>query len=139
MTKRKRSWILFSLLTGATYTFIGLSFTVFGGWSGSNRGIVAWRIASFVASLIVFATHIGFEHFTLANRPVAVALHAATGVGLGAFGTAVAANIHAIGVADANHRNLAISLVVWPLMTGIPAFMVALIGALALRWWRPAR
>jgi hypothetical protein len=32
---------------------------------------------------------------------------------------------------------LAIALVVWPLMVGIPAFVVALIAAVALKFIRP--
>ena len=120
------------LLIGALYCTVGLAFGAFAGWSTSNRMVVAWRVASFVVSAIAFAIHIGYEHFTLANRPVKVALHTSLSVALGAFGLALAANIYAIGIPSASHRLLAIAMVVWPLMTGIPAFVVALISALGL-------
>jgi len=99
---------------------------------------VAWNFASFAVSLIAFAIHIGYEHFSLGNRPLIVGLHTALAVALGAFLLAVSANIRSIGIATSNHRLLAIALVVWPLMTGIPAFVVALIGAGGLHFFRRA-
>jgi uncharacterized protein (DUF486 family) len=124
-SRRMWPWIL--VLVGALYCTIGISFGVFAAWSSSNRMVVGWRVASFVVSAIIFAIHIGYEHFGLGNRPLVVALHTSLAVALGAFLLAVAANIHSIGVAASNHRLLAIALVVWPIMTGIPAFVVALI------------
>ena len=139
MDKPKRQlWIRMFLVIGALYCTVGIAFGAFAGWSTSNRMVVAWRVASFVVSAIAFAIHIGYEHFTLANRPVTVALHTSLSVALGAFGLALAANIYAIRVPSASHRLLAIALVVWPLMTGIPAFVVALISAFGLSLLRRA-
>jgi len=134
---KRRLWLRMVLLIGLTYCAIGIGFGAFAAWSTSNQMVVAWRVASFVISLVAFALHIGYELFKLANRPVIVALHTALAVALGAFALAVAANIHAIGVASANHGLLAIALAIWPLMTGIPAFVVALITANVLRLVRP--
>jgi len=127
------------LLTGAFYCTIGIAFGVFAAWSSSFRMVVAWRVASFVISLIAFAIHIGYEHSGLGNRPVIVALHSSLGVALGAFLLAVAANIHSIGAANSNHRLLAIALIIWPVMTGIPAFVVALIAAGGLHFFGRAK
>jgi hypothetical protein len=129
---KRRTWLVMVVLIGAFYCTIGIAFGVFAAWSGSNRMVVAWRVASFVVSLVAFAAHIGYEHFRLRNRPLRNASHASMAVALGAFGLAVAANIHAIGVASANHRLLAAALVIWPVMTGIPAFLVALMAASGL-------
>ena len=120
------------LLVGVIYSAVGILFGVFASWSASNQMVVAWRVASFAVSLIVFALHIGYEHFRLLNRPLINALHTSLAVALGGFLLAVAANVHAIGVANASHRLLALALVIWPLMTGIPAFVVALIVAWGL-------
>jgi hypothetical protein len=119
------------------YCTIGITFSAFAARSSSHRMAVAWNFASFGVSLVVFAIHIGYEHFRIGNRPLIVALHTSLAVALGGLLLALAANIHAIRVASANHRLLAIALIVWPLMTGIPAFVVALIAAVGLRFIRP--
>jgi hypothetical protein len=129
-----------ALLVGAFYCVVaGIAFGAFAAWSSSNRMVVAWRVASFVVSLVAFAIHIGYEHFRLRNRPLRNASHTSLAVALGAFLLAVAANIHAIGVASASHRLLAAALVIWPVMTGIPAFLVALIAASGLSSFRRAK
>lgn len=125
------------MLTGALYCTFGIAFGAFAAWSSSQRMVVAWRVASFVVSLVAFAIHIGYEHFSLGNRPPIVALHAALAVALGGFLLALAANINSIRVANSNHGLLAIALVVWPVMTGIPAFVIALIAATGLKFIRP--
>jgi len=48
------------------------------------------------------------------------------GVALGACALALAANLHALSTPSANRARLAVALVAWPLLTGIPAFLVAL-------------
>jgi hypothetical protein len=136
--QKRRLWLRAVLLTGAIYCTIGITFSAFAARS-SHRMAVAWNVASFAVSLVVFAIHIGYEHFSLGNRPLIVGLHTAFAVGLGGFLLAVSANIHSIGVATSNHRLLAIALVVWPLMTGIPAFLVALIAAGGLHFFRRAK
>ena len=102
-----------------------------------HSGFVAWNVTSFVVSLVVFAVHIGYEYFGIGNRPLIVAWHASLAVALGSFLLAVSANINSFRVANANHGLLAIALVVWPLMVRIPAFVVALIAAGALKFIRP--
>ena len=127
------------MLVGAVYCTIGIGFSAFAARSTSHRTAVAWNVASFVVSAIVFAIHIGYEHFGLGNRPLLIALHTSLAVALGAFLLAVSANIHSFRVANSNHRLLAIALVIWPLMTGIPAFVVALIAGAGLSLIRPKR
>jgi hypothetical protein len=58
-------------------------------------------------------------------------------VGLGAFGLAAAANIHALIAGTGNQRLLALALVIWPIITGVPAFIVALAAAAGLARIRP--
>jgi hypothetical protein len=57
------------------------------------------------------------------------ALHAALAVGLGAFGLAVAATFHA---QRTHHHFPAVALVIWPVATALPAFVVALAAAAVL-------
>jgi uncharacterized protein (DUF486 family) len=133
---RQRLWLRAVLLTGASYCTIGIGFSAFAARSSSHRTVVAWNVASFVVSLIVFAVHIGYEHFGIGNRPLIIAFHASLAVALGSFLLAVSANIHSFRIANSPHGLLAIALVVWPLMTGIPAFVVALIAAGGLHFFR---
>jgi hypothetical protein len=59
-------------------------------------------------------------------------IHAALAAALGAFGLAVAANLHAHWAAVGNQHLLAIALAVWPAMTAVPAFVVAFVLAAGL-------
>ena len=55
---------------------------------------------------------------------------------LGAFGLAVGANIHSLSVGSTNQQRqlLLLSLGIWPMITALPAFLVALgAGALLAR------
>ena len=126
-------------MVGGVYGTIGIGFGAFAARSTSHRTVVSWNVASFVVSAVVFAIHIGYEHFGLRDRPLLVALHTSLAVALGAFLLAVSANIHSFRAAKSNHRLLAVALVIWPLMTGIPAFVVALIVAAGLRLFGRAK
>jgi hypothetical protein len=92
-----------------------------------------WRLSAWVASGAVFAVHIGFEHFRLGNSPTATALHASTAVAIGAFLLALAATVHKVVVAShAPYSRFLLALVVWPIVTALPAFLVALAVAAVL-------
>lgn len=122
---RKR-WLLTAVLLGVVYTVIGVGFGAFAGWAASNLTRVTWNRLAFLASGIVFAIHIGYEHFRLGSSPLITALHTSIAVALGAFGLALVANIHDLGSASGYRPRMLIALVGWPLLTGVPAFIVAL-------------
>lgn len=115
------------LPVGVLYLSAGITFGAFAGHAGSNQMRVMWRIAAWVISAAAFAAHIGFEHFRRHSSPRTSASRAALAVALGAFGLAVAANINA-GVSFRR----ALALVIWPVMTALPAFVVALAAAVLL-------
>ena len=96
-----------------------------------------WRLAAWLICIVAFAIHIWLEHFRLRNSPRRTALNAALSVALGAFGLAVAANIHALKTGTGNQRLLLLALVLWPMITGVPAFVMALIVAAGLARLRP--
>jgi len=121
---------------GLVYLTAGLCFATLAGWAGSGQMRVAWRLAAWVISAAAFAVHIGYEHVRLRSTPRTTALHVSLGVALGAFALAVAANVHAAAASSEQHsRSLARALVLWPALTALPAFLVALAVAagLALR------
>lgn len=92
-----------------------------------------WRLAAWVASAVVAAAHIWYEQSRFRNRPLITALHVALAVGLGAFLLALMAMVHASMVlSHAPYWQYLLALVVWPIITAVPAFLVALVAATIL-------
>ncbi len=111
-----------AVLLGIGYAVVGIVFAV------PVTHVRAWRLAAWVLSAAGYAAHIAYERFRLQNSPGRAALHVAFAVALGAFGLAVGANIHSLSTGSTNqHRQLLLlSLGIWPVMTALPAFLVAL-------------
>jgi uncharacterized protein (DUF486 family) len=128
----QQRWLRTVILPSVVYLVIGLAFGAFAGWSASNQMRFTWRLSAFLTSAVVFAAHIGYEHFRLGNSPRITASHASMAVAVGAFALAVAANVHGVWVASSHQRALAFALVAWPALTAIPAFLVALVAAAGL-------
>lgn len=117
----RRSWVGTAVFLGIGYALVGVVFAV------PATHVQAWRLAAWVLSAIGYAAHIAYERFRLQNSPESAALHVAFAVGLGAFGLAVGANIHSLSAGSTNqHRQLLLlSLGIWPVITALPAFVVA--------------
>ena len=126
----QQRWRPTVVLLGVVYLVVGLTFGALAGAS-SNQMRAAWRLSAWLTSGAAFLAHIWHEHFRLRHSPATTALHASLSAGLGAFGLAVAANIHAQRSGSTHQGALALALVAWPLLTAVPAFVVAL-GAAAL-------
>ena len=123
-------------VVAVAYVVIGIVFGVLGRSSDANH-VRLWRLAAWVASAAVAAVHIGYEHYRLGSSPRPTALHAAGAVALGAFGLAVAANVHWMFAETHGQRSPLLALPVWPVITAIPAFLVALaVGAVLGRFSR---
>ena len=127
----QKSWFIWTMLIGVLYSVIGIVFAL------PSSQVRMWRLAAWVISAALYGVHIGYEHFRLRNSPPKTALHAALAVAVGAFGLAVAANVHEVLVAPSYRRRLALALVAWPLLTALPAFIVALVTAYGLALTRP--
>src|SRR5262249_12883614 len=108
-------------------------FGMLSGSSASNQGRIAWRLAAWAASAVVYGAHIAYEHFRLRNSPHSTALHAAVAVAIGGFGLAVAATVHSVLAASPDRRLhlFALALVVWPVAVALPAYLVALAASRA--------
>jgi len=128
----RKTWVRAVTLVGFVYFVVGFVFSALDP-SVSDQVRFRWRLAAWVASAAVYAAHIGSEHFRLGNSPRATALHAAMAVALGAFLLAVAATVHAMMVpSHAPYWRFLVALVVWPIVTALPAFLVALAVAALL-------
>ncbi len=128
----RQPWLRTVILVGVVYLVVGIAFGTLAGWSASNQMRVTWRLLAFFVSAIAFAIHIGYEHLHFGNSALVTAFRACLAVAVGAFALAVAANIHGQWVGSTHQRSLIFALVAWPLLTAVPAFVVALISAALL-------
>jgi hypothetical protein len=126
----RQSWVRPAILIGIVYALVGILFAV------PATHVQAWRLAAWIVSAIAYAAHIGYERFRLQNPPDPAALHIVLAVALGGFGLAVGANIHTLSTASSSrHRHLLrLSLAIWPVITALPAFLVALVTNIVLAW-----
>ena len=131
----RKPWVVRVILIGLLYLVIGLIFGVFTNSSSSDHfHVVIWRLAAWAISGAVYAAHIAYEHFWLANSPRRTSLYTAAAAAVGAFGLAAAANVNGLLVGSSHQRLLMFALVAWPMLAGIPAFLIALLmsGGLSL-------
>jgi len=84
-------------------------------------------------SAIAFGTHIQHERVTLGGTIFATGLHAATAAALGACGLALAAIVHRHLAGLPRSGLLGASLIIWPLITFIPALLVGMAAATIMR------
>jgi hypothetical protein len=121
------------LFLGTLYFVVGILFGELAGEAASHQMLLTWRWAAWIVSAIAFGAHIVYEQVRLRSSPRITAFHVSLAAGLGAFGLAAAANVHAQTVSPHQHSLLlALSLAIWPVMTVLPAFVVALVAAILL-------
>ena len=124
-------WARAVVIVGVVYLVAGLVFGALAGAAGSHQMRVAWRLAAWSTSAAAFAAHIWYEQIRLRHSPATTAFHVALAVAIGGFGLAAAASIHALRV----HRHFPMSaLLSWPIVTALPAFVVAFVAAAVIAW-----
>jgi len=122
-----RSSIRAVVLVAVAYVAIGVVSSALAR-SADGDQMRLWRLAAWVASAAVAAAQIWYEHYRMGSSPRVTARHAAGAVALGAFGLALAANVHWLFAATRGPRAPLLALVAWPVITAVPAFL----GALAI-------
>jgi hypothetical protein len=125
----KYHWLFAVVLFATVYFVVGFAFP---NPPASNPNQFKWRLASWLICGVAFALQIALEHFRFRNSPLTTSLHASASVALAAFALAAAANVHALSARSGNERLLAMALVIWPILTGLPAFVVAWAAAAVL-------
>ena len=136
MNVSSRSWVRALLLVAVAYAAIGI---VFARLAVDANHVGVWRLAAWLASAVVAAAHIWYEQYRLGSSPRPTALHAAGAVALGAFGLALAANVHWLFAGTHGQRPPLLALPVWPVVTAVPAFLAALAIAAVLARFRTVR
>lgn len=128
----RRRWLCTAILVGGLYLAVGIISATLAGAAASNQMRFIWRLSAFLLSAVAFAAHTAYEHFRLRNAAQSTAWHASVAVAFGAFALALVANVHDLGSASGYRPRMLIALVTWPLITAVPAFLVALVVAAGL-------
>src|SRR5438874_4594667 len=115
------------LLLAAAYLVIGIAFAAFSDAATTNAMHLIWRRLAWLVSGVAFAAQIAYEHFRLRNPPRTTAMHVSFAAAFGAGGLALVANLHEAMTAARYRPSIAIALLAWPLLTVVPAFVVAMI------------
>lgn len=126
MIPRRPGWISAALLVGAIYCLIGRVFAL------PFEDVRLARVAAWLLSVILFASHVGYEHFELRSRPKPAATHVAFAVGLGAAGIALAGMIYSLLMTSVVRPVWLIALFALPVIVAIPAFLVSLLASTLL-------
>ncbi|MDH4107628.1 MAG: hypothetical protein OEW35_04880 [Gammaproteobacteria bacterium] len=119
---------------GLAYFGLGVSSALISNPLQSELGQASIRVGIFLVGIAVYVSHIRIELAGLPGRPRAAALLVALGVASGTFLLAVYAVSMALWETSRVGTALLAALVIWPVATGIPAFLVALLaGAIRAR------
>ena len=122
------------ILIGVVYAVVGIGFGELANLGSTDRVRFMWRLGAWVASGAVYAAHLWYEHFQLRNSPRTTSLNAGLAVAFGGLLLAVAALTHALTVpTHAPFRLYLLALVMWPIITGVPAYVVTLVLTSILR------
>lgn len=130
-------WVPAAILVGLLYAVVGIVSSLLAGAAPSHRGVLRWRWAAFAISGAVFVAHIWIEHVRRRPPAAVTAWRVAIGVACGGLGLALWANLHELGSAAGFRPRMVVALVAWPLLTAVPAFLVALAAAAGLARLRP--
>jgi hypothetical protein len=113
-----------AFLVGAIYTALGVAASTIGGTAASAGVGRAARWATFLLSGIAFVLHVVRERAG-GSAVWSAARRSALAAAIGGLGLALAANVHELVAGEGYRPRLLVALVVWPVLTGVPAFLGA--------------
>ncbi len=121
-----RPWVRLAMLVGVGYAFVGIIFPL------PTSQVWAWRLAAWILSAIGYGAHTMYEYVGLGNSPRLTATRVSSAAAFGAFLIAGAAIVRSLFVGGGPNTLLGIAIVAWPAITGVSAFLVALVTTTAL-------
>ena len=125
MTNIPTPWLRAAILAGLGYFLVGRLFAVPG------EHAQAWRLAAWVVSFLIYSTHFRYERVRFGSAPRVLATHVAAGVAIGAFALALALTMRSVAAQGSLALKWLLALVLFPAVTAVPAFLVALVAAVA--------
>jgi hypothetical protein len=120
-------WLRAAILVGLGYFLVGRLFAVPG------EHAQAWRFAAWLVSFVIYTTHFRYERVRLGSTPRVLAMHVATAVAIGAFALALALMMRSVAAQGSLAPRWLLALVLFPAVTAVPAFLVALMAAVVAR------
>ena len=124
-TPERRSPVRRIVLVGAIYFAVGVLFSSFAAPSVLGHRVVTWRLIAWLISGDVFLWQIWGDRVHFGRTNLATAVNAAAAAAIGAFGLGARVAVHSAHPSP-------MAMVLWPLVTAIPAFVVALVVAAVL-------
>ena len=113
---RDRRWVVVAAAVAIVYPVVGVGFAALSATSVAMR--LPGRWAAWLACAAAFAVHLAYEHFKLRSAPLRAALHVSAAVAVGALLLALWVTSHSFAPQ---------ALVLFPLITAVPAFIAAFI------------
>lgn len=113
------------LIVAIAYGIVGVVTAQLARSAGPTSMRTAWRLAAWLLSGALFAVHLGYERLRAGGTPVITAARVGAAVALGAFVLAAAGPVRSNWGTERFWRTAALSLPLWPIVTGVPAFMIA--------------
>ncbi len=120
----QRPWYGLALV-GLAYPLVGVLTGELAGSAQSTQGRNVWRLVGWGLSLGVFVAHLLYERLRRQELPRCASLRAATAVALGAFVLALVGPVRNYWGTERFAGVAVLSLVLWPIITGLPALVVA--------------
>lgn len=113
---RDRRWLVVAAAVAIVYPVVGVAFAALSATSAAMR--LPGRWAAWLACAAAFAIHLAYEHFKLRSTPLRAALHVSLAVAAGAF---------LLGLWVTSHSFAPQALVLFPVITAVPAFVATFI------------
>ncbi len=114
-------------LAAFAYAVVGVVTADFALAAGEPTLRSAWRLAAWVLSFVIFAAQLFYERKREGATIATVARDVAVAAAIGAFILAIVGPVRSHWSAGDFRRAAVLSLVAWPLLVGIPAYVTALV------------
>jgi len=126
------------MLVGLVYAGLGFVTGELARSAASPQWRNLWRLSAWPLSLIVFGIHFWHERRHSAAPGVGKAVRVGIAAGLGGLFLALIGPVRSHWGAPDFGRAAILSIVLWPFLTGIPAFLLAWFGNSFLTRFRPS-
>jgi hypothetical protein len=123
-------WYNAAIVVGVLYFAITVTTGALAAMAQTGRGLFLWRLSAFVFCGLLFLAHIAYEHFRLHSTAKATACHTSMAVVIGALALAVSANMNDLITGSGYRGRMLLALIIWPILTAVPAFIAALMLSL---------
>ena len=122
-------WLLTVIPFVGAYVVVGLGTAQFASSAASVQGRTVWRLMAWGLGLLVYSAQLFVERIHFNNTTLRSALYTSVAVALGALALAAAGPVRTHW-GTASQQLALTSLLLWPVLTGLPSFVLALgVGA----------